>query len=156
MLVSGAWYSKPASTYYSDLVQSSSGKPNPYSEEIEKDVRRYANSFIFHICRSMPEHPAYQSSVGIDALRRVLIAYSWRNPGVGYAQALNIISAVLLLNLREEDAFWLLCTCLFCFVVTKLNRQYCGKDPPRPLYKNTRWICCRSSSIYTTCSNSFT
>ena len=102
MLYYGAWSSKPDSNYYSQLVQTSMGKPNPYGEEIEKDVKR-----------SMPEHPAYQSQVGIDALRRVLTCYSWRNPSIGYAQALNIISSVLLLNLREEDAFWLLCNHLF-------------------------------------------
>lgn len=98
MLMSGAWYSKPEPMYYSTLVAGCVGKPNPYEEEIEKDVRR-----------SMPEHPAYQSTLGIDALRRVLTSYSFRNPSVGYAQALNMISAIFLLNLQEQDAFWLLC-----------------------------------------------
>ncbi|KAJ1562253.1 hypothetical protein HK096_000513, partial [Nowakowskiella sp. JEL0078] len=100
MLFAGAWYSRPEKDYYRKLVHDNIGRISPFTEEIEKDVRR----------RSLPEHPAYQSAIGIDALRRLLTAYSWRNPSIGYAQALNIISAVLLLHLREEDAFWMLCT----------------------------------------------
>ncbi|KAJ3209806.1 TBC1 domain member 8B [Dinochytrium kinnereticum] len=98
MIASGAWFSRPENNYYLNLVNSHIGIVSPFTEEIEKDVRR-----------SLPEHVAYQSTIGIDALRRLLTAYSWRNPSIGYAQALNIISAVLLLYLREEDAFWLLC-----------------------------------------------
>ncbi|KAL2911819.1 hypothetical protein HK105_208669 [Polyrhizophydium stewartii] len=98
MLVSGAWYSKPESGYYQQLIADNQHRVSPFAEEIEKDVRR-----------SLPEHPAYQGALGIDALRRLLTAFSWRNPAIGYAQALNIISAVLLLHLREEDAFWMLC-----------------------------------------------
>ncbi|KAI8810519.1 rab-GTPase-TBC domain-containing protein [Cladochytrium replicatum] len=98
MMCSGAWYSRPNQQYYRNLVHSYSGQISPYTEEIEKDVHR-----------SLPEHSAYQSQIGTDALRRLLTAYSWRNPTIGYAQALNIISAVLLLYLREEDAFWMLC-----------------------------------------------
>ncbi|KAI8926099.1 hypothetical protein BC831DRAFT_458036 [Entophlyctis helioformis] len=98
MLVSGAWYSKPETGYYEQLLLANQHRANPFAEEIEKDLHR-----------SLPEHPAYQSPVGIDALRRLLTAFSWRNPAIGYAQALNIISAVLLLHLREDDAFWMLC-----------------------------------------------
>ncbi|KAI8916136.1 rab-GTPase-TBC domain-containing protein [Gorgonomyces haynaldii] len=98
MLVSGAWNSRPEKGYYERLLVDNAKRVNPFAEEIEKDVRR-----------SLPEHPAYQDAIGLDALRRVLTAFSWRNPAIGYAQALNIISAVLLLHLREEDAFWMLC-----------------------------------------------
>ncbi|TPX34238.1 hypothetical protein SmJEL517_g03161 [Synchytrium microbalum] len=98
LVLSGAWYSRHETTPYLKIISDHQGQSSPYTEEIEKDVRR-----------SLPEHPAYQSSVGIDALRRLLTAYSWRNPAIGYAQALNIISSVLLLHLKEEDAFRILC-----------------------------------------------
>ncbi|KAJ3141961.1 hypothetical protein HK100_004749 [Physocladia obscura] len=98
MMCTGSWHVKPEPDYYLNLVKDHLGVPSPFMEEIEKDVRR-----------SLPEHPAYQSKIGIDALRRILTSYSWRNLTIGYAQALNIISAVLMLYLKEEDAFWVLC-----------------------------------------------
>lgn len=57
---------------YKSLVDQALGKSCQANEEIERDLHR-----------SLPEHPAFQSEVGINALRRVLSAYALRNPQIG-------------------------------------------------------------------------
>ncbi|KAF9582262.1 TBC1 domain member 9 [Lunasporangiospora selenospora] len=99
MFLSGASYHRHGNDSYQWILQETSGKLSRSHGDIEKDIKR-----------SMPNHPAFQSTVGLGALRRVLASYSWRNPSVGYAQSMNIVTAGLLLYLKEEEAFWLLVT----------------------------------------------
>ncbi|KAI9092428.1 rab-GTPase-TBC domain-containing protein [Phlyctochytrium arcticum] len=83
--------------YYDQLHRDHAGTMSLSMEEIEKDLNR-----------SLPEYNGYQTEEGISALRRVLYAYSWHEPEIGYCQAMNIVVSVLLIYLTEEQAFWIL------------------------------------------------
>ncbi|KAJ6578067.1 rab-GTPase-TBC domain-containing protein [Mycena capillaripes] len=73
--------------------------PGNVVAEIEKDVGR-----------TMPLNVFFGGDgAGVVKLRRVLTAYSRRNPAVGYCQGMNLVTSTLLLvHADEEEAFWAL------------------------------------------------
>ncbi|KAG9124962.1 hypothetical protein FRC07_009554 [Ceratobasidium sp. 392] len=87
---------------FQELLKSHEGVHSPTLKEIEKDV-----------VRTMPLNVFFGGDgIGVSKLRRVLQAYSWRNPELGYCQGMNLIASTLLLVFsEEEDAFWVL-TCI--------------------------------------------
>ncbi|TFK34555.1 rab-GTPase-TBC domain-containing protein [Crucibulum laeve] len=83
---------------FQDLLAEADG-PGSVISEIEKDVGRTMPLNIFF----------GGDGAGVDKLRRVLIAYSRRNPAVGYCQGMNLVTSTLLLvHADEEEAFWML------------------------------------------------
>lgn len=64
--------------FFEKILEENEGRTNTATEEIEKDLHR-----------SLPEYSAYQSEEGIASLRRVLQAYSFKNPETGYCQVIQ-------------------------------------------------------------------
>ncbi|XP_034032340.1 TBC1 domain family member 2B [Thalassophryne amazonica] len=100
--------------YYESLLTVAREKPNPASKQIELDL-----------LRTLPNNKHYScpSAEGIQKLRNILIAFSWRNPDIGYCQGLNRLAAIALLYLDQEDAFW----CIIAIVEVFMPRDYYTK-----------------------------
>lgn len=124
--------------YYKALLNVAHDKPNPASKQIELDL-----------LRTLPNNKHYSSpsAHGIQKLRNVLMAFSWRNPDIGYCQGLNRycrtpvtcllrqvslrlrvrrvfrLAAIALLYLDQDDAFW----SLIAIVEVFMPRDYYTK-----------------------------
>ena len=73
---------------------------------VEKAVRDQVD---IDLIRTFPENSRYNTEVGRETLRRVLLAYARHNPGTGYCQGMNYVGAFLWLVLRDEEmVFWVM------------------------------------------------
>ncbi|GAA6035200.1 hypothetical protein JCM8097_006416 [Rhodosporidiobolus ruineniae] len=86
---------------YAQILKDNEGRRSASTDDIEKDLHR-----------SLPEYSAYQNPKGIDTMRRVLTAYAWSNPALGYCQAMNLVVASFLIFMSEEQCFW--CLTVLC------------------------------------------
>jgi hypothetical protein len=100
MNISGAREKKEAAPngYYQNLIEQASSLETITFRQIELDINR---TFGHTDTRISTEE-------GRSMLRRILRAYSLRNPTIGYCQGLNFIVGFLMLLMEEESTFWLL------------------------------------------------
>ncbi|XP_032940697.1 TBC1 domain family member 2A [Catharus ustulatus] len=102
----------PVPGHYQRLLEQSRSTEHPACRQIELDLPRTLTN---------NKHFSSPSSHLIPKLRRVLLAFSWHNPAIGYCQGLNRLAAVALLVLEdEESAFW----CLVYIVENLMPADY--------------------------------
>lgn len=96
---------------YQDLLDEHSGETNQALSQIDLDIHR-----------TMPTNIYFGGDgPGVPKLRRVLAAYSWYSPQIGYCQGMNNLAATLLLtHSTEEEAFWV----LVCIIEKILPAEY--------------------------------
>ncbi|XP_074052874.1 TBC1 domain family member 2A [Macrotis lagotis] len=98
--------------HYDLLLKKCETMEHPAFRQIELDLNRTLTN---------NKHFTSPTSIFISKLRRVLLAFSWQNPTIGYCQGLNRLAAIALLILEEEEsAFW----CLVCIVETIMPTDY--------------------------------
>lgn len=97
-----------------------------------------------------------------EMMRRVLVAYSFYNTGLGYCQGLNYIVARSLLFLDEEEAFYLLIKMIrlvpddyyTSMVRIKARLQYsCNRGLIAACWRSSAWISCRPACIRGPCAD---
>ncbi|KAF7459391.1 putative GTPase-activating protein [Cryptosporidium felis] len=85
--------------------------PCGYINQLNKDIdEKVGNQICLDLRRTFPNSNDYFiNSRNIDnLLERVLNAFASYDIEIGYCQSINFIAAILLINMKEEAAFWTL------------------------------------------------
>lgn len=104
---------------YARVIEDTKGLNNKDTEVIERDLNRtFPDNILFNDMivtklskgsnASIPNPDPVGDTPMIQSLRRVLVAFSYYQPQIGYCQSLNFLAGMLLLFMEEEKAFWML------------------------------------------------
>lgn len=97
--ISGAMYEMCYnSLYYYRLLKENKNINSRFADQIKIDLHR-----------TFPKDPYFSDPKSFEVLQNILIAYSFRNPNVGYCQGMNFIAGrFLTLGFSEVETFWML------------------------------------------------
>ena len=113
-----AMLQQDAQSFDASIIAAASSAATPYDTQIEKDIPR-----------TFSQHPRFSNDEALEsvslrpALRRVLRAFCFRSPCVGYCQGLNFIAAMLLLALQSEQE----ALCILCALCQLMLPSYFGQ-----------------------------
>jgi len=102
--------------------------PSSYEGNIKLDVPRTLSSHQFFS----------QHSEGQVKLFNVLKAFSNYHQEVGYCQGINFVTAILLLQLPEEESFW---------VLVQIFKNYKLEELFMPEMPGMKWYLCKLDSL---------
>ena len=98
--------------HYLNLHQPTTTTENENADPSDEDI----DAILKDVPRTLTSKYDYYAEKGYDRLRRLLIAFVSKYPGLGYTQGLNMIAGYLLLAIpSESDAFWVLCNMVDTF-----------------------------------------
>ncbi|ODQ82963.1 hypothetical protein BABINDRAFT_159442 [Babjeviella inositovora NRRL Y-12698] len=92
---------------YDAIVASTIDLHNKDTEIIERDLNRTFPDNL-HFRSDETQQQRETETPLVQALRRVLVAFSQHLPTIGYCQSLNFLAGMLLVFMDEERAFWML------------------------------------------------
>ena len=111
---------------------------NYYSELISRQEETQALEVIHRdLHRTFPDHVQFRAATGRDSLMRVLKAFSFHNPKIGYCQGMGFVAAMFLMYCVEEQVqanggeIYMLCSLqlkLFSFFLFFFFFFFCLKD----------------------------
>lgn len=97
--------------YYSNYNQIISKYENPNQNYIKlssKDNPLYIRTIIADINRTFPLHKFFMLNETKNKMKRILNAFSFYKPKIGYVQGINYIVSLLLFHFNEMETFYML------------------------------------------------